>query len=219
VLGVAQLGAEIGRHLDLFVDRRAPNRLVVDVAEAVQSGAAVLSSPAGARLGGDAFLDVGWLRIGSLEPAAGPAAHGGRARRWLYMHPPSQVSVRFRVPSRETVFQAGMALRPDAWDTDYGDGVRFVVAVAPEGGAPVEAYAQRLNPRAHADERRWVEARVPLGAYAGRAVALTLRTEPAADARYDWAGWGNPLVVVDPGIARLPNGPRPPASLGDADAG
>jgi hypothetical protein len=111
-----------------------------------------------------------------------------------------------------------MALRPDAWTTDYGDGVRFVVAVAPEGGAPVEAYAQRLNPRAHADERRWVEARVPLGAYAGRAVALTLRTEPAADPRYDWAGWGNPLVVVDPTLLRPPNGPRPPASLGNTSS-
>src|SRR6185503_19802558 len=116
--------------------------------------AAQLDSPAGNRLGPGAFLDLGWLQIGPPEPvASGPgsaaaSAHGGRARRWLYMHPPSQVSVRFRVPDAATYFQAGMALRPDAWGTDYGDGVRFVVAVAPEGGAPVEAYAQRLNPRA-----------------------------------------------------------------------
>jgi hypothetical protein len=129
------------------------------------------------------------------------------------MHPPAQATVRLRVPSRQTVFQSGIALRPDAWTTPFGDGVRFIVEARAGNGPREPLYSQRLNPRAFSDEHRWVEVRVELGRYAGQEIELTLRTDPVEDVRYDWAGWGNPMVIVDPGIRRPPNGPRPPASL------
>ena len=95
-----------------------------------------------------------------------------------------------------------------------GDGVRFAVDVSFAGAPPVEIYALRLNPRANEDERRWVEVRVPLGPYAGRTIDLTLRTDPVDDVRNDWAGWGNPMVVVDHTVLRPSNGPVVPASVG-----
>ncbi|NBQ63245.1 MAG: hypothetical protein EBU40_13320, partial [Proteobacteria bacterium] len=64
------------------------------------------------------------------------------------------------------------------------------------------------------DERRWVEVRVPLASYAGRQIEITLRTDPVDDVRNDWAGWGNPLVVIDRTLLRPPNGPIVPASVG-----
>ena len=37
---------------------------------------------------------------------------------------------------------------------------------------------------------------VDLSAWAGQTVRLTLRTEPREDLTHDWAGWGNPVLVV-----------------------
>jgi hypothetical protein len=70
-----------------------------------------------------------------------------------------------------------------------------------------------VNPRAHLDERRWIEVRADLSEWAGRETDLVLRTEPVDNVAYDWAGWGNPLVVVPIGILRPANGPQPPASI------
>ena len=193
------------------------NRLVLDVAAAVQGGTASLDSPSGGRLGADAFLNVDWLQVGASDVAGASvdqAAHGGRLRRWLFMHPPSRVKVAFDAPTSNAYFQSGLALRPDAWTTDYGDGVTFVVDVGMPGAEqPVASCRLRLNPRALSDERRWVDVRVPLDVVAGRRATVTLRTEPVADVRNDWAGWGNPMVVVDHAIRRPANGPRPPASV------
>jgi hypothetical protein len=187
-------------------------RLVLDVVEAVRRGDALLQSPTGARLAPNAFLDAGWLDV---RPPLGRPVQVGTGRRWLYMHPPSRVAVRVRVPADGAVFQSGIAIRPDAWEVPEGDGVYFVAEVTPADG--IEGVRtvlfQRVNPRANLDERRWVEVRADLGEWAGREVDLVLRTEPVDTVAYDWAGWGNPLVVVPAGILRPANGPQPPAAI------
>lgn len=190
----------------------ASERIVLDVVEAVRRGDGALASPSGSRLGPDAFLDAGWLDV---RPPPGRPQQIGTRRRWLYMHPPARATVRVRIPAGGATFQSGMALRPEAWDAPVGDGVHFVVEAASvaESGAPRRLAFQRVNPRANVDERRWVEVRADLGEWAGREVDLTLRTEPVDMAAYDWAGWGNPLVVVPSGMIRPANGPQPPASV------
>jgi hypothetical protein len=216
LLAASQLGTEAWRTVlpGAGLDN-APNRVVVDVAEAARTGRAAVQSLVSGP------LDVGWLRIGGAEPGAPAAAHGGRERRWLPMPPPAAATVRFRVPAQAT-FQSGVALQPEMWDAPAGDGVRFAVEVAGTQGSE-RLYDLQLNPRIHEDERRWVEVRVDLGAYAGQDVALTLRTELPGDGQhaqyteYDLAGWGNPVVVVDTSIKRPGNGPRPPQSIRDAE--
>ena len=186
-------------------------RVILDVVEAVGRGDASLESPSGARLGQDNFLDAGWLDV---RPPSGRPVQVGTGRRWLYMHPPGRVTVRLTPPDG-AVFQAGLALRPDSWETPVGDGVHFVVEVVPvdgPGGMRTLLF-QRINPRAFVDERRWVDIRADLGEWAGRPIDLTLRTDPVDSVAYDWAGWGNPVVVVPVGVLRPPNGPQPPASI------
>ena len=187
-------------------------RVVLDVVEAVRRGDALMQSPSGARLGPAAFLDAGWLDV---RPPSGRPVQVGTGRRWLYMHPPSRASVRVRVPAGGAILQSGIAIRPDAWEVPEGDGVHFVVEVAPTDGigGGRTALFQRVNPRAHLDERRWIEVRADLGEWAGREIDLVLRTEPVDTVAYDWAGWGNPMVVVPAGILRPANGPQPPASV------
>src|SRR5438270_567798 len=77
---------------------------------------------------------------------------GGEPRRWLYMHPPTEAAVRLRVPPH-AYFQAGLALDPETWFTETGDGVRFIVeAETAEGRRSL--LDQRVNPRANAADRR-----------------------------------------------------------------
>ena len=186
-------------------------RIVTDVIGSMRSGTAVMSSPTGSALGPGAFLDTGWLTV---RPPPGRPVQVGLTRQWLYMHPPGRVTVRL-TPPQGAVFQAGLALRPDSWETPEGDGVHFVVEVVPvdgPGGMRTLLF-QRINPRAFVDERRWVDIRADLGEWAGRPIDLTLRTDPVDSVAYDWAGWGNPMVVVPVGVLRPPNGPQPPASI------
>ena len=186
-------------------------RIVTDVIGSMRAGTAVMSSPTGSALGPGAFLDTGWLTV---RPPPGRPVQVGLTRQWLYMHPPGRVTVRL-TPPEGAVFQAGLALRPDSWETPEGDGVHFVVEVVPvdgPGGMRTLLF-QRINPRAFVDERRWVDIRADLGEWAGRPIDLTLRTDPVDSVAYDWAGWGNPMVVVPVGVLRPPNGPQPPASI------
>jgi len=186
-------------------------RIVTDVIGSMRSGTAVMSSPTGPALGPGAFLDTGWLTV---RPPPGRPVQVGLTRQWLYMHPPGRVTVRL-TPPQGAVFQAGLTLRPDSWETPEGDGVHFVVEVVPvdgPGGMRTLLF-QRINPRAFVDERRWVDIRADLGEWAGRPIDLTLRTDPVDSVAYDWAGWGNPVVVVPVGVLRPPNGPQPPASI------
>jgi len=217
-MAIAQTAFEVVMTLPpRSVPGTSPNLIVADVADLVRSGRTRISSPTGADLGADKFVDVRWLLVGPLvgsRPDVVEFPHGGRQRQWLFMHPSSRIAFDVTVPEVQTFFTAGMALRPEAWYTDFGDGVRFAVDVAVGGATPSEVYGIRLNPRAFPDERRWVEVRVPLASYAGRQIEITLRTDPVDDVRNDWAGWGNPLVVIDRTLLRPPNGPIVPASVG-----
>lgn len=189
----------------------ATERVVRDFVESVIRGDASFGSPSGSRRGPGSFIDAGWLDV---RPPSGRPIQVGTGRRWLYMHPPGRVTVRL-TPPEGAVFQAGLALRPDSWETPEGDGVHFVVEVVPvdgPGGMRTLLF-QRINPRAFVDERRWVDIRADLGEWAGRPIDLTLRTDPVDSVAYDWAGWGNPMVVVPVGVLRPPNGPQPPASI------
>jgi hypothetical protein len=214
---VWQVGYETVLSLPPMSRLLGTNVLIADVPTIVRAGKARISSPSGSDLGPDKFVDIGWQLVGPLvagRPEIVEFPHGGRMRQWLYMHPPSRVTFDVTVTNRDTFFTAGTALRPEAWYTDYGDGVRFAVEIATAGSQPIEIYGQRLNPRANVDERRWVEVRLPLASYLGKSIEITLRTDPVDDVRNDWAGWGNPMVVVDHSLLRPENGPDVPANVG-----
>jgi hypothetical protein len=177
------------------------NGLVVNVVEAVRRDRATLSSPAGSERGPSRFIDVRQLTV-SDEDDPERGASGTSRREWLYLHPPSEVSVDVALPAgRQTWLQAALTLDPAVWQSATGDGVRFVVAVAPldERGHPGDRATvldRDLNPRARTEERQWMPVEVDLSAWAGQAVRLTLRTEPREELTNDWAGWANPVVAV-----------------------
>jgi hypothetical protein len=171
-------------------------RIVADVIALTQQGQARIASPSGAVLG--PFVNVQKLFIAPRE------------RRWLYMHPPSSVSLPVFLPPR-AAFQAGLALDPRTWEADGADGVRFIIEVTPDGEGTQRVLDEPVNPRARTEQRTWLDRWVDLSAFGGRHVTLTLRTDPASTAEYDWAGWADPIIFVQKG-ARRPGG-GPPAPL------
>jgi hypothetical protein len=173
--------------------------LVVNVAEAVRTGQAQVTSPSGVQLGQDRFVDVRQLTILDSDEERGAA--GVSRREWLYLHPPSRVSVDVRVPAgRETWFQSALALDPSVWTAPLGDGVRFQALIAPltggSEGSPTLLLDKDVNPRADVGQRRWLPVAADLSPWGGSTVRLTLQTLPRDDQSFDWAGWGNPVVMV-----------------------
>jgi hypothetical protein len=161
----------------------AANRIVLDIAGAVAHGQAQTFAPNGQGAGIlPPFLDVRYQVVAREE------------RRWLYLHPPSAVAVHLHVPLH-AYFQAGLALDPETWYTPTGDGVRFILQAEGPHGATV-LLDQHVNPRARGEDRRWVDTWVDLSPLAGQDARLILRTDPAADDTFDWAGWANPQVVL-----------------------
>jgi hypothetical protein len=173
--------------------------LLVNLAGATRAGQARVTSPTGATLGPDRFVDVRHLTVVDPDPDRGAAATS--RREWLFLHPPSEVSVDVAIPAGRTVWlQSVLALDPATWDAPVGDGVRYQAAVTPirdgSEGTPRIVLDRTLNPRAEAAQRRWVPVEADLSPWGGQTVRLTLRTLPGDDLAYDWAGWGDPVVAV-----------------------
>ena len=183
-------------------------RLVADLSELARTGGATVESPAGrgsSAARGGAFVSLQRLAIEPWEP--GPLR---RERRWLYMHPPASLSASISLPHR-AAFQAGLALDPRTWHMDGADGVRYIVEVTTPGGEAQRVLDEHVNPRARGEHRAWLDRWVDLSAFGGQRVTLTLRTEAARTPDFDWAGWADPVVIVQRDARRPGGGPRRPS--------
>lgn len=112
----------------------------------------------------------------------------------LLLHPPASARFDLLLPPEPIRLVTRLALAPESWGWG-GDGATFVVRAEPEDGPPVELLRQPIaNTPA---EQRWHPIELPLGAYAGRRLRLTLATEPgpAGDGTGDWAVWDAPRLL------------------------
>ena len=173
-----------------------PALIVLDLADAAAGGGASIASPDGATLG--SFVDVRYETI------------HGQDRRWLYMHPASEVSVRLNVPPR-AIFQAGLGVDPAGWSEPDADGARFLLEVMDAQGATAVLLDQVVQPQTNEADQGWRFAQVSLAQFEGQTVTLRLRTEARDTPYFDWAGWADPVVYVDRS-ARYP----PPSGVAPA---
>ena len=125
----------------------------------------------------------------------------------LYQHPPErgkdEIIYRVQVPDAGAL-RFAIALSPETWSPDKGDGASFQLYVAeadaPHGGEFV--FVRYINPKFNPNDRRWRNFLVDLSPWAGNTVYLSLITEagPAGDWAFDWAGWADLQVAsVEPG--------------------
>lgn len=150
--------------------------------------------------GGEADLQTWTL----LDPVTGAQD----TRRVLFEHPPELgiTELIYTVPVPENgALQFAIALSPEVWSPDKGDGASFEVYVADPaaGQAGQPAFVRYINPKHVPSDRRWRSFLVDLSPWAGRTVNLSLVTSPGrtGDWSFDWAGWAEPrLVSVEPGF-------------------
>ncbi len=121
----------------------------------------------------------------------------GEERDVLFVHPNTWGTITLVYPVKirpGTVFEADLAMAPEAWHWE-GDGVTFSVYVEDEKGLHL-LQTSYVDPKHHQQDRRWLPMRLVLNAYAGKLVRLILvvGSGPAGDRRYDWAGWGAPRL-------------------------
>jgi len=125
----------------------------------------------------------------------------------LYEHPPESGKV--EIIYRVTVPEAGalrfaIALSPEVWSPEKGDGASFQVYVAePDTSQEGQfVFVRYINPKHNPSDRRWRNFLVDLSPWAGRTVNLSFITAagPAGDWAFDWAGWAElQIVSVAPG--------------------
>jgi hypothetical protein len=137
-----------------------------------------------------------------------PIAGRDDTRRVLYEHPPEsgkeEIIYRVQVPEAGAL-RFSIALSPEVWSPEKGDGTTFQVYVAEpdatQGGRFV--FGRYINPKHNPSDRRWRNFLVDLSPWAGRTVNLSLVTTggPADDWAFDWGGWGELQVVsVEPDV-------------------
>lgn len=123
---------------------------------------------------------------------------GDDTRPVLTMQPPAAITYTLQLP-QHAVLKTALALNPQVWQPDKGDGVIFVVDACVEDGCR-ELLRQEIDPKQRVADRRWHDVALDLRAWGGQTVQLVLRTlpGPAGDGNYDWAGWGAPVIVTLP---------------------
>jgi hypothetical protein len=128
------------------------------------------------------------VRISSFEI-------GGERRKVLYVHPASEVRYTL-TPPREASLRFGIALSPEVWSPEKGDGVLFEIR-AEQDGAERTLFSRYIDPKQRPEDRGWQDVSVDLASCGGRAVTLIFATGggPAGDIRFDWAGFSDPTLV------------------------
>ena len=109
-----------------------------------------------------------------------------------------EIIYQIKVPE-ESAIRFAIALSPQVWSPDKGDGVSFQIFVTPtdehEEGEFV--FTRYINPKSNPNDRRWRNFLVDLSPWAGRNINLSLITEagPEGDWAFDWAGWADLQIV------------------------
>ncbi|PWB54421.1 MAG: hypothetical protein C3F13_06605 [Anaerolineales bacterium] len=117
----------------------------------------------------------------------------------LYMHPDSQVDFTLAIPEDGARLSFDIALSPEVW-TQPGDGVTFGLFVEDSPDTSKEIWSAYIDPKENIEDRRWLPYTIDLSPYGGQIIKLifTTSSSPSGDNRYDWAGWGNPRISIQP---------------------
>ena len=120
----------------------------------------------------------------------------------IFMHADSQAIYDLDLPDGKKneiiLFRSFIGMPPASWN-QASDGVSFNLRIVAEG-KEIELLQSTIDPKHNAQDRRWLPMEVNLTQWAGKPVTMILwtKTGPAGDNRYDWAGWGDPRIVVIP---------------------
>jgi hypothetical protein len=115
----------------------------------------------------------------------------------LFQHPPSSLSYTFTPSEKSKFLLFRLALDPQVWQQDKGDGVQFEVSVLANGSRET-LFSRWVDPKQNVEYRRWIAGSVDLGRYVGRPIRLTLSTSAGETDAWDWAGWSSLRLAPSP---------------------
>ncbi len=120
-------------------------------------------------------------------------------RMVLFEHPNSEIIFTGVPIAQETQLEFGLGINEPAWEQS-GDGVLFEVFLQDENGKEYPLFSQWVDPKNNPEDRRWLDQRIDLEAFAGETVSFQFKTSggPDNDLAYDWAGWSTPRIIVNP---------------------
>lgn len=100
------------------------------------------------------------------------------------------------IPKNATL-RFSIALDPQVWSPDKGDGVLFEIYIK-ENESKQQIFSKYIDPKNNPEERKWNDSEVDLSNYADKNVTIIFSTSsgPNNDSNYDWAWWGNPVIVT-----------------------
>jgi tetratricopeptide (TPR) repeat protein/O-antigen ligase len=119
----------------------------------------------------------------------------------IFMHPDSFAEYEILLPKVQPdekiwlEFSAGLS--PDVWN-QVGDGVNFLVSN--QAGDEIQIlYDEYIDPKSNMDDREWKFIRLDLSQYQEQDIKLTFSTQsgPNSNNEFDWAGWGDPRIVLE----------------------
>lgn len=119
-------------------------------------------------------------------------------RAVIYEHPPesgkTEIIYQADIPENGSL-RFAIALSPDVWSPEKGDGVEFQVYIAPAESPEMGdfAFVRYINPKMNPSDRRWRNFLVDLSPWEGRTANISLITEcgAAGNCAFDWAGWAD----------------------------
>lgn len=128
-------------------------------------------------------------------------------REVVFTHPgpekKAEVIYRVELPENAAL-RFSIALSPEVWDPEKGDGVNFELYLTESGSSQdgTIIFQRYLNPKLNPSDRRWRNYIVDISGWSGKTVDLYLKAGPGAEHNdaYDWAGWADlELGSLDPG--------------------
>lgn len=113
----------------------------------------------------------------------------------LFQHAPSTTSFIVPIkPNSQLLFTPSLA--PDVWKLGNGDGVLFEIYLESDGKV-YRIYSEYFDSKNLPSQRKWFKEKIELNQWALQTAMISFITEPGPnnDARFDWAGWGEPRMV------------------------
>ena len=130
-----------------------------------------------------------------------PVAGVDDTRTVIYQHPlekgKGEILYQLQVPPQGAL-RFAIALSPQVWDPEKGDGATFNLFVTPVDHPEQSQliFDRYINPRQNPGDRRWRNYLVDLSPWAGQTVNLGLETlsGPVGNWSFDWTGWADMQV-------------------------
>ena len=117
----------------------------------------------------------------------------GVERQAIFAHPPSSVAYQLALPPQAWL-DVSCGLDAACWEQLPEKGVTFEIWIEADESQEV-IWSRTVDPQSREDDRRWLDTRIDLAPFGGRAATLVFITHTAGnDNSSCWSFWGDPRV-------------------------